>query len=122
MFGGAKTGKFQISIRHKVYGLIDTTDMILDVSATVTSYTPNTGSIYGGTLLTITGQNFGTVKTDNPVKISPGGGLHTTHCFVLTTSATEITCRIDTAIAPKTADRDKEIQELIVFLKASEEA
>jgi len=122
MFGGAKTGKFQISIRHKVYGLIDTTDMILDVSATIESYTPKTGSIYGGTLLTITGQNFGTEKTDNPVKISPGGGLYTTHCFVLTTSANQITCRIDTAIDPKTHDRDKEIQELIVFLKASEEA
>jgi hypothetical protein len=48
MFGGAKTGTFQISIRHKSYGLIDTTGMILDVSATVTDYSPKIGSIYGG--------------------------------------------------------------------------
>jgi hypothetical protein len=39
----------------------------LDVSASVTSYYPKVGSIYGGTLLTITGENFGEEKTDNPV-------------------------------------------------------
>jgi hypothetical protein len=53
MFGGAYSGQFQISIRHKEYGLVGTEGLILDVSASVTSYTPMTGSIYGGTLLTI---------------------------------------------------------------------
>jgi hypothetical protein len=67
MFGGAYSGLFQISIRHKEYGLVGTEGLILDVSASVTSYTPMTGSIYGGTLLTIQGTNFGDVYTDNPV-------------------------------------------------------
>jgi hypothetical protein len=67
IFGGAESGTFQISIRHKDYGLVGTDGLILDVSSSVTSYAPTTGSIYGGTLLTITGTNFGTVYTDNPV-------------------------------------------------------
>lgn len=74
MFGGAESGQFQMSIRHVSYGLVDTLDMILDVSSYVDSYSPMTGSIYGGTLLTIQGRNFGTTATDNPVRISPGGG------------------------------------------------
>ena len=67
MFGGAWTGQFQMNIRHKTFGLIETKDMILDVSSRVTSISPKIGSIYGGTLVTITGTNFGTKKTDNPV-------------------------------------------------------
>jgi hypothetical protein len=35
MFGGAWSGLFEISIRHKDYGLIDTDGMILDVSSKV---------------------------------------------------------------------------------------
>lgn len=33
MFGGAESGKFQMSIRHVTYGLVDTKGMILDVSS-----------------------------------------------------------------------------------------
>jgi len=60
MFGGAYTGIFQMNIRHKFYGLVDTENMLLDVSSKVTGVTPLEGSIHGGTLLTITGTNFGT--------------------------------------------------------------
>jgi hypothetical protein len=67
MFGGAESGQFQISIRHKEYGLVGTEGLILDVGASVTSYTPTVGSRYGGALLTIVGTNFGDVYTDNPV-------------------------------------------------------
>jgi hypothetical protein len=83
MFGGSFTGTFQMQIRHTEYGLIDTTDMFLDVSSTVTSISPSTGSIHGGTLITITGTNFGTVPTDNPVQISEsGGGVGNMDCYV----------------------------------------
>jgi hypothetical protein len=120
MFGGAKSGEFQITIRHKSYGLVDTEGMILDVSARVTSYSPQVGSIYGGTLLTITGENFGTVATDNPVRLSPGGSKDATECYVITTSANEITCRVDPTLylQPKTDGTET----MIVFLKTSEEA
>lgn len=69
MFGGAesKYGPFKVWIRHAVTGLIESNGLILDVNAYVDSYSPKVGSIYGGTLLTIQGRNFGTEITDNPV-------------------------------------------------------
>lgn len=127
MFGGAHSGKYDISIRHKDYGLVDTRasgvnndqGVVLDVGATVTSFSPNTGSIYGGTLLTIDGTNYGKVFTDNPVEISYNGGVGSTKCFVKETSATQIKCRIDTKNIKRT---DKETATMVVFLKTSEEA
>jgi hypothetical protein len=53
-FGGAWSGKFSIRIRHATFGLIKST-LLLDVSANTTSVDKKKGSIYGGTLLTITG-------------------------------------------------------------------
>jgi hypothetical protein len=82
MFGGAFSGMFQINIRHKYYGLLDTQGMLLDVSSKVSSISPNLGSIHGGTLVTITGTNFGTEKTDNPVQISTYGGIGSIDCLV----------------------------------------
>jgi hypothetical protein len=82
MFGGAYSGMFQMSIRHKAYGLLDTQGMILDVSSKVSKVTPTVGSIHGGTLVTIEGTNFGTQKTDNPVELSTHGGIGSIKCFV----------------------------------------
>jgi len=94
------------------------------VAATLTDYTPKKGSIYGGTLITITGTNFGTEKTDNPVQINLGDtGVD---CKVITTQATEITCRVDESsfAQKKIADAVANNAEpkLVVFLKTSEEA
>lgn len=119
MFGGARTGMYQVTIRHKNYGLLDTTGMVLDVSSKVTEISPNTGSINGGTLVTITGTNFGTEKTDNPVQISTHGGVGSIDCFVQTIEPTQITCRVDTEMVPKA---DATEADLVVFLKTSEEA
>jgi hypothetical protein len=82
MFGGAYSGLFQMSIRHKHFGLLNTQGMVLDVSSKVTKVTPQTGSVYGGTLLTIEGSNFGSEITDNPVQISTHGGIGSVDCFV----------------------------------------
>lgn len=108
-----------MSIRHKHYGLLDTTDMLLDVSSTVTSIEPVVGSINGGTLLTIKGTNFGTQKTDNPVQLSTHGGVGSVDCFVQTINPTEITCRVDKDMKPKA---DATEADVVVFLKTSEEA
>jgi len=54
-FGGAESGSYKILIRHSLEGLIETDGLILDVNSYMTSYSPMTGSIYGGTLLTING-------------------------------------------------------------------
>jgi len=67
MFGGAWSGDYRIDIRHYTYGLIDTSDLVFVVGSTVTSISPQEGSRFGGTLVTITGTNFGDVITDNPV-------------------------------------------------------
>jgi hypothetical protein len=60
MFGGALSGTYNVEIRHATYGLLNTSTMTLVVRSEVTSVSPLTGSIYGGTLLTIAGTNFGT--------------------------------------------------------------
>ena len=82
MFGGAWSGLYRVHIRHKTYGMVDTADHLFNVSSTMTSLSPLTGSMYGGTLLTIQGTNFGSVFTDNPVEISYNGALGSTKCYV----------------------------------------
>lgn len=121
MFGGAYSGEFQLAIRHSQYGLVDTEGMILAVTSTVSSYSPTTGSIYGGTLLTIQGENFGNYKTDNPVQLSFSDGLSRSwHCYVQTTGQNEITCRVSRdAFDPRI---EADAATMIVFLKTSEEA
>ena len=39
----------------------------MTIGSNITSISPNVGSIYGGSLLTITGTNYGSTITDNPV-------------------------------------------------------
>lgn len=70
-----------------------------------------TGSKYGGALVTITGENFSDVATDNPVMIGDQ------YCYVQTTSATQITCRTDLLSGQAAQD-----ELIIVFLRTSEEA
>ena len=86
IFGGGHSGQYQISVRHREYGLVGTEFLILDVSASVIEFSPRTGSIYGGTLLTITGNNFGNVYTDNTVQISNNEGTDSIDCLVQETS------------------------------------
>jgi hypothetical protein len=52
------------------------------VESETSNISPTTGSIYGGTLVTLTGKNWGTARTDNPVEISYNGALGSTKCFV----------------------------------------
>lgn len=99
MFGGAYSGNYDMSIRHVNFGLLKTTGLVLNVGAIVTSISPLSGSIYGGTTLTITGTNFGSLPTDNPVQISYNGGVGSTDCFVQSSTPTLIKCTIDSTIS-----------------------
>lgn len=119
-FGGATSGTYAFTVIHQEFGRLDTSAVELLVESRVTDVTPKTGSIYGGTLLTITGTNFGTEKTDNPVQISFNGGVGSLDCFVQTTSATQITCRVDDSEGKQRANGD--VGTVVVFLKTSEEA
>jgi hypothetical protein len=120
LFGGAPSGAYTIHIRHNTDGLIDAASIPFTVGATVTNVSPKTGSIYGGNILTITGTNFGNVYTDNPVSIVYNGAVGATSCFVQTTSATQITCKVDDKInrVNDTATQGT----VVVFLRTSEEA
>lgn len=117
MFGGAWSGFYQLNIRHKDFGLLDTVGITLTVGSNVTAISPTTGSIYGGTLMTITGTNFGKEFTDNPVQISTLGAVGSVDCYLQAISETEIKCRLD-----RTEKADGLQGKLIVFLKTSEEA
>jgi hypothetical protein len=64
-------------------------DLQLSVSSKITAVSPLSGSIYGGALVTITGENFSNEPLDNPVKIGNN------YCYVITSSPTQITCRTD---------------------------
>ena len=48
IFGGAYSGTYSVQIRHKTFGLIDTSALTFTVGSEVASFTPNVGSIYGG--------------------------------------------------------------------------
>lgn len=56
----------------------------------VSSVTPNTGSINGGTILTITGSNFSPILLENQVYI---GDAINWNCDVISVTTTTITCR-----------------------------
>ena len=67
MFGGAYSGDYLIEIYHAEYRTLDPANMDFTVGARVSSISTNTVSIHGGTEITITGTNFGSEITDNPV-------------------------------------------------------
>jgi len=69
-------------MRHSKFGLIDTSGLRFTVGSEVTTFSPQVGSIYGGTLITITGTNWSKDKFDNPVSITYNGALGTTPCYV----------------------------------------
>lgn len=110
-FPGAESGSYYLQLSSAQHGRLDSDVLQLSVHGTVSSFSPTEGSKYGGTLVTIIGENFGTVTTDNPVMIGSD------YCYVQTTSATEITCRTDLLTS-----QDVGTQTMIVFLKTSEEA
>lgn len=121
MFGGAYSGTYGVQIRHTQFGLIDTSGLRFTVGSEVTTFSPIIGSVYGGTLITISGTNWSKDKLDNPVSISFNGALGSTTCYVKTTSETQITCRIED-FAEGYEKEDKKQGKLLVFLKTSEEA
>lgn len=111
LFPGAKSGTYAFKIRGQ-NGSINCppTTITIESVLMLTDFSPKTGSTFGGTKLTLTGYHFGTVKTDNPVKVGDN------YCLVETTGDTEITCRIEV----KTSQAAGEGQ-VIVFARTTEE-
>ena len=94
----------------------------------MTGFYPTQGSLYGGTLVTITGGHFSDLATDNPVKIGYdylSGVDH--YCYVVSTSQGDNVDAYDTegVITCRTAvdyAREPGPTELIVFASTFEEA
>jgi hypothetical protein len=53
MFGGSESGLYRFIVRSKSFGRFDTSSITLETIGKVTSFSPNSGSIHGGTLITI---------------------------------------------------------------------
>jgi len=93
----------------------------LTIGSTISSMSPSSGSVYGGSLLTIKGNNFGTTATDNPVSIVYNGALDAVPCYVQSTTETEIKCRVAT-LSEANKRPANAVWQAVVFLKTSEEA
>lgn len=110
-FPGAYSGSYYLQLSSVQHGRIDSDLLQLSVHGSVTSIYPLEGSKYGGSLITVTGENFSDDPLDNPIKIGDN------YCYVITTSTTEITCRTDLLTTNAAGE-----QLVVVFLKTSEEA
>ncbi|XP_076438726.1 fibrocystin-L-like isoform X2 [Babylonia areolata] len=85
-------GSYPLHVFVEGKGLADIrTNSISDITVTlkVTGLTPTRGSLYGGTLLTVTGQGFASDASLMEVKV----GEHA--CAVDFSSSTELTCLVD---------------------------
>lgn len=68
-YGGAYSGTYDLVIKSKTEGNLDTTATQLQVVFELLDVQPRTGSIYGGTKLTITGGPFTTEEMETVVKV-----------------------------------------------------
>lgn len=82
LFGGSESGVYDVKVRSRSYGRFDSTGISLTLIGKITDFNPKTGSVHGGTLITIDGFHFSKDPQDNPVKIGY------TDCLVEETSAT----------------------------------
>ena len=111
-YGGAYSGLYDVVVTSIAKGNFDTSSLRFEAVGKVTAFSPSSGSINGGTLITINGYNFSDYNfTDNPVRVGY------TDCFVEYTSNTEIRCRTDLRM-----EKEEGQDDLIVLLKVSEEA
>ena len=127
-YGGAYSGVYDWTVSSAANGDLVTRDVQFEAKIAVTGFYPTQGSLYGGTLVTITGGHFSDLTTDNPVKIGYNYLSGVDHyCYVESTSqgdnpetyATDgvITCRTAVDYAREAGE-----EELVVFASTFEEA
>lgn len=80
-YGGAYTGEYTLNVKNSVSSIF--CDQTFTATFQIEEISPRTGSLFGGTLITITGKHFGSAVTDNPVKIGYEYVSGTDHyCYV----------------------------------------
>jgi len=110
-YGGAESDVYSLTVHSSSYGSLVTTGITFQAIGEVNTISPTSGSINGGTVLTLTGYTFSDDGTDNQVDI----GDHT--CSIIESSAYEIKCR-----TPSRAVKEETTEGVYVYLKASEQA
>jgi hypothetical protein len=96
-YGGAQSNVYWLKVKSTKKGEFLTTGVTFESKIEVLDFNPKSGSVYGGSLVTITGGHFSDIATDNPVKFGYNWVRGVNHyCFVQTTSDSEITCRMAT--------------------------
>ena len=88
---GGTSGKYTVTVQRQGMGNSITSSANVadfEYKLVVSSISPNKGSREGGTLLTITGQNFSTNKRENQVLVGPNQDF----CIVKKATNTEIQC------------------------------
>jgi hypothetical protein len=88
-FKGAPKGDYKVYLTSSKKGRLDAENLSIKTDVTVTEISPKQGSALGGTVVTITGENFSSKVTDNPVQI--GDAL----CVIQSTSESQIVCQIE---------------------------
>ena len=114
---GGKSGQYLIKLHKKGVGFsipVNENDNLFTYQLLVDGLSPNTGSKEGGTLLTITGDNFSTILNENQVVIGESGH---DYCIIQTASEKELTC-----IVNKPAEVLVGEQKVYVIGRAQEEA
>lgn len=98
---GGKTGSFFVEVfKSDIGAAIPSSSAAVEFKyqISVSSISPTSGSLYGGTVITITGENFSTNNNNNQVSIGPD--KHNIPCDVISSTSTQIKCRTRVAPAP----------------------
>ena len=93
ILGGGKVGSYYIRLQIEGVGSSkesQTNSSLFRYELTVSSISPNQGSIYGGTILTINGTNFSPFKNQNQVFV---GDDPNNFCDIIECATTYILCR-----------------------------
>lgn len=121
-FNGAPMGVYSFEVYSSSpsrYGMLDSTGITLTTSSVVTSVSPSTGSLLGGTVLTITGTNFSSTILDQAVTIVINP-ISSVYCDIQQATTTQLICRIrKTGFETSSPIVDRQV---VVVLAASEEA
>jgi hypothetical protein len=117
-YNGAYSGVYDLRVKSARNGNVLTSAVTFTSKIEIADFQPRQGSLYGGTLMTITGGHFSDKITDNPVKVGYEFSSGVNHyCYVISSSDNEIKCRIAEDYSREAGD-----QEVIVFASTFEEA
>ena len=117
-YGGAYSGNYGLVIKSILNGNIDTNATQLHVVFEITSFEPLTGSIFGGTAITVYGGPFTDDIEETIIKVGFywWDGIDN-YCYVFEATEEYVKCRL-----PLDLNRQAKEYELIAFSSTYEEA